>query len=156
MGGYDWRVKAVSSLIIVFSIQHSLPKCLKSHFQGPKFQKCSGDHALRPPYIICNLYCHDFKDLSAFGGRVSRRFSGKCMEGAGESIFCNRHILGDTFLRTLNLEGGTYFGGYFFKNFKFGGGNIFVELFYKLNTNPLLVIIKEQYKQLLRLFLVEL
>ena len=48
-----WRVKAVSSLIVVFIIQHSLPNHWKSHFQGPKFSKLfPWEHAPRLPYIV--------------------------------------------------------------------------------------------------------
>ena len=51
IGGH-WGVKTVSSLIIVFIIQHNLPKCAKSHFQGPKCQKFSAGACPRTA-----LYC---------------------------------------------------------------------------------------------------
>ena len=79
IGGY-WHVKAVSSVIIVFTIQHNLPKRWKSHFlEDLNFKNFPGEQAPGPPPT---LYPYpDFQDLSVFGGRVSRRFPDKWMEG---------------------------------------------------------------------------
>ena len=78
--GY-WHVKVVPSLIIciVFTIQHSLPKRWKTHFlKDLNFKNFPENQTPGPP---ATLYPYpDFKDLSLFGGRVSRRFPDKWME----------------------------------------------------------------------------
>ena len=51
--GLYWHVKAVSSLIIVFIIQHSLPKRWKLHFlKDLDFKNFPGEQAPEPPYIV--------------------------------------------------------------------------------------------------------
>ena len=84
--GYNrshWQILAFQSSVISHDCLHysrQLAKALEIAFsEGPKFQKFSG--GTKPPDPPTLYPYPDFKDLSVFGSRVSRRFTDKWMEG---------------------------------------------------------------------------